>query len=296
MRIGAVINASAGGVAAGGAEERLTGFLRALEPTLAAEWRRVVASARVEEAAEELVRRGAEVLLAGGGDGTVNVVAGVALRRGVVLGVLPVGTRNHFARDLNIPPEEENLAALLRDLPVRRIDVGEVNGRIFINNVSIGMYPDLVKEREEHMAVRGLRKQPAHLLAALSVLLRFPVVHCTIHAPGGPVRRLTPVLFVGNNVYEGGLLAEARRTTLAGGALWICTARAAGAMGLLRLSWQAWRGKLDSTKNLDTLEGEEFLIEFRRRQVRVAIDGEAFRMAAPLQFRIRPKALEVVAP
>lgn len=296
MKIGAVINPRAGGLSEQEGEERLKAVLQHLGPVLPAEWRRVVSASGVEPAARDLIDQGVQVVFAGGGDGTVSMVAGLAASAGIALGVLPLGTRNHFARDAGIALEMERWPEILRRLPRRRVDLGEVNGRTFINNVSVGMYPRMVEERDRKVKRGGWSKRPAQFLAGLRVLARFPVFRCVMDTPDGSIHRLTPILFAGNNEYDSGLFSQSRRATLAGGRLWICTAHAAGPISLLRLGWQACAGRLDGIEKMDSMLVEEIQIHFHRAYVSAAIDGETCRLETPLRLRSLKRVLEVVAP
>lgn len=295
--LGAVINTGAGAASSGTANKGGSGLLGQLERLVPAERLRRVSSREIESTVGELLDVGVNVLIAGGGDGTVATVAAIASSEGVALAICPLGTRNHFARDLRIPLDPERWWELLRQMPRRKVDLGEVNGRTFINNVSIGMYPEIVQERRRRMKRHGWRKGLADVAAGTSLLRRMPRVRCTITAPEqATVRRLTPVLFVGNNRYEGGWLPESRRPTMNEGILWICTARASGPLGLLRMSWQTWRRKIYRVEQLDTFEAREVRIDLRRKSILGAIDGEPLRLNSPLLFRVRKEGLEVVAP
>lgn len=102
--------------------------------------------------AEQALRDGAPIVVAGGGDGTINAVASVVVGSGTPFGVLPLGTLNHFAKDLNIPLELDAAIANVAQGVPHQVDVGEVNGRIFLNNSSLGLYPDIVRDRESSSA------------------------------------------------------------------------------------------------------------------------------------------------
>ena len=114
------------------------------------------------------------VIVAGGGDGTINQVASRLLDSEVSLGVLPMGTLNHFAKDMGIPLELDQAIAVIATSRARLIDVGEVNGRLFLNNSSIGLYPDVVHEREHQQQRLGRGKWLAFGSACVSALRRFP--------------------------------------------------------------------------------------------------------------------------
>src|SRR5688572_29931519 len=123
---------------------------------------------RLQAAALRAVKAGYTILVAAGGDGTVSAVASIAAAHGAVLGVLPFGTMNHFARDLDIPLDLDAAAANLRCGRVATVYVGDVNGRTFVNNSSLGLYPRLLWEREQDER-RGRRKLTAFALAAARV-------------------------------------------------------------------------------------------------------------------------------
>ncbi|MGH7498340.1 MAG: diacylglycerol/lipid kinase family protein, partial [Gemmatimonadales bacterium] len=153
----------------------------------------------------EVVRRAAEsgvaAVVAGGGDGTVNAVATALARGQVPLGVLPLGTLNHFAKDMGLPLELEEAVGIIAKGNVRVVDVGEVNGRIFLNNSSIGVYPGIVELRD-HYREKGVGKLIAAVWASLVVLRRRRFLGVRIESPEGVLVRRTPLVFVGNNEYH----------------------------------------------------------------------------------------------
>ena len=249
----------------------------------------------LRQAAERSVKEGCESLVAGGGDGTINTCASAALERGIPLGVLPLGTLNHFAKDLGIPLELQEAAKAILEGVVCTVDVGEVNGRIFLNNSSIGVYPAIVRLRERYQKT-GWGKWVAALWAGLTVLRRHPFVGVRISAEGGSIVRRTPFVFIGNNEYRMEGLNAGARDSLAGGRLALYVLNAERRTGLLRLAWQVFRRGVDEVKELDLLSVEETTIETRRAHLQVALDGEVVPMVSPLAYRVRPAALRVHVP
>ena len=249
----------------------------------------------LRQAAERAVKEGCDVLAAGGGDGTINTCASAALERGIPLGVLPLGTLNHFAKDLGIPLELEEAAKVILEGVVCKVDVGEVNGRIFLNNSSIGVYPAVVRLRERYQKT-GWGKWVAALWAGLTVLRRNPFLGVRIIAEGESIVRRTPFVFIGNNEYRMEGLNAGARDSLAGGHLALYVLNAERRAGLLRLAWQVFRRGVDEVKELDLLSVEETTIETRRAHLQVALDGEVVPMVSPLAYRIRPAALRVHVP
>jgi diacylglycerol kinase family enzyme len=244
---------------------------------------------------EDAVGAGCELLMAGGGDGTINTAASVLAGRDIPLGVLPLGTLNHFAKDLGIPLELEAAARVGLDGRVCRVDVGEVNGRIFVNNSSLGVYPTIVRLRERYRQ-DGRSKWAAALWASLVVLRRNPFMAVRITVDEQAIVRRTPFVFVGNNEYKMTGLEAGKRGSLVQRQLAVYVMNAEQRMGLLRLGWQVlWKG-VDQVKELDLIPVEEAVIETRRPWLQVALDGEVVPLRSPLEYRIRPAALSVHVP
>lgn len=246
-------------------------------------------------AMREAAARHPDVLVAGGGDGTVSAAAAALADTGIPLGVLPLGTRNHFARDLGIPLElDAAIAAAIGGVP-RLIDVGEVNGEVFVNNASIGVYPAVVRLRQQYQG-RGAGKWLPMAWAALAVTRRRPFLGVRLIVDGAPMLRRTPFVFVGNNEYRMEGVRAAQRETLDGGVLAVYMMNASGRRSLLWLAFQVLAGRTRELGELDRLHATEVTVETRRRHLQVARDGEVTTMAAPLTFRIRPKSLAVLVP
>jgi len=245
--------------------------------------------------AKEALTRGGSLILAGGGDGTINAVASALVGTETALGVLPLGTLNHFAKDVGIPLD---LEAAIRNAfagRIRAIDAGEVNGRVFLNNSSLGIYPRIVRLREAHQR-KGMRKWIA-FAKALAYVLRHPsslylrLRIDDVHA--GP--RKTPFVFIGNNRYEISGLAIGKRADLTGGRIWVCHAPDADRWTLFRLTLRALAGWIRES-DLEAAEASEVWIETHHRHTDVSADGEVYRMVPPFHYRSRPGALRVMVP
>ena len=232
---------------------------------------------------------------AGGGDGTVNAVAGVVAGTDAALGVLPMGTLNHFAKDAGIPLDLEAAVRNFFTGRVVKVDVGEVNGRVFVNNSGIGVYPHLVREREQQQR-RGHSKWLAFVIAVAAVLRRYSRLRVRLHlSEAEALARLTPFLFVGNNKYEVAGLEIGRRLSLTSGRLWVCTAPRPARRTLIGMAWRTLTGHV-SDHELNAIEVEEIWVDAATPRINVSTDGEVSLMAAPLHYRIRPGALGVVLP
>ena len=237
----------------------------------------------------------AGMVVGGGGDGTIAAVAAALVGTNVALGVLPMGTLNHFAKDLGIPLKLEEAVQTLFTGKITNVDVGEVNGRVFINNSSIGFYPRIVQEREREQQ-RGRSKWLAFAKAAALVFRRSRTLHVDLdNEDGEPQSCDTSFVFVGNNRYSTSHLEIGTRAVLDGGKLWVCAAPGSGRLTLVALAGGALLG-LVGDKDLSAFETEQTVVRMRRHHVQVATDGEVNTMRTPLRYRSRPGALRVVVP
>jgi diacylglycerol kinase family enzyme len=256
---------------------------------------------RRDDDIRELARRACErhpggVLVAAGGDGTVSSVADVAHRSGCVLGVIPLGTLNHFARDMGIPLDvDEAIRAIAAGRRVE-VDVGQVNGASFINNSSLGLYPKIVRGREWQQRRLRRPKRTAMLWAILATLRRAPLLKLQLEVGGGEQVCASPFVFIGNNDYTMEGFHIGKRARLDGGKLSIYTTTRRTAGGLFMLALRALFGRLRQAEDFSETHASSLRVETPRRQMFVATDGEVRLMQTPLEYAILPRALTVMAP
>ncbi|MEY2550227.1 MAG: hypothetical protein QOG12_371 [Verrucomicrobiota bacterium] len=236
------------------------------------------------------------VIVAAGGDGTISGVAAALAGTNKVLGVLPVGTLNHFAKDLGLPLDLESAVRTIVEGETAAVDAGEVNGRIFINNSSLGIYPRIVARREAQQERLARGKWVAFFWATFQALRRFPFLNLRIAFEGREISRRTAFLFVGNNEYQIAGFNLGSRACVNGGNLGLYMSHGTGRFGLFRLAFHALFGRVDQAKDFDAFCVKEARIETRKRRLLVALDGEIERMETPLNYRIRPAALRVLVP
>ncbi len=252
--------------------------------------------AEIPELARRAVAAGADPIVAGGGDGTLNAVAAVVVEAGRTLGVLPLGTFNHFAKDLGIPLDLEEAVRVCLAGHAVQVDVGEVNGRLFLNNSGLGLYPDIVHRRERQESELGRGKWPAYVWATWEMLRRYPFLDVRLEADGQRLLRRTPFVFIGNNEYDMELFTLGSRSRLDAGVLSLHVAHRTGRLGLLRLAWSAFLGALRRQHDFDVLLTREIWIETPHRRLRVSTDGEVNVLETPLHYRVLPGALRVLVP
>jgi len=295
MKVRAIVNKSGGTLK--GAEDEEARIVAAFEAAGVDADVRMTESGDIFEALKAAAAApGLDAVVAGGGDGTLSCAAGHLAGTGRAFGILPLGTLNHLARDAGIPADIEEAAKVIAAGQTREIDVAEVNGRVFVNNSSVGLYPDMVLLREFEQEKKGRSKRMAMLSASFKSLRHFRRHKLWISAPGleTPVR--TPLLFVGNNIYQVNLFGLGKREELDAGELCIYAIRADSR---LRLFWAGIRGvfgKLDQQRDFITAYVTEAEIGADRPMLVLSADGETVRMETPLRYRIRPKALKLIVP
>jgi diacylglycerol kinase family enzyme len=254
------------------------------------------AGGELEAAARRALAAKPDVVVAGGGDGTLSTVAGVVAGSGMPLGVLPLGTLNHFAKDAGIPLDLVSAVETVCRGRVMNVDVGRVNARVFINNSSLGLYPQVVKMRDQMRLRLGRGKWPAFAWAALLVLRRFPFLRVEIHVDGNVLQRRSPLVFIGNNSYELNGLNLGARKCLDAGHLTIHIINRTDRLGLIALAARAMVGQLRDTRDFETLSTTHMEVNTRRSHLTVATDGEISRFTAPLVYEMDKGALSVVVP
>jgi diacylglycerol kinase family enzyme len=171
----------------------------------------------------------------------------------VPLGILPLGTLHHFAKDLGLPLDIDGAVQVIAAARTRDVDVAEVNGRVFINNASIGIHPCMVVDRNRRRSTDGLGKWLAMALAFLRMLWRFPRRRLSIRTEGWTAPRRTPCLLIGNNEYGIELLTLGRRNRLDAGELWLFVATPRHSRALRWFAVRAAFGGLNPGEDFATL-------------------------------------------
>jgi YegS/Rv2252/BmrU family lipid kinase len=291
-RIPVILNATAG---RGYSPEKIDELARLFaEHGLEVDIQAASDGAEILEMARRAIAQRPAFVVAAGGDGTVSAVASCLKGTDVALAVLPMGTLNHFARDLGIPPEvPDAVKAIAHGRPVG-IDLGEVNERPFINNASLGLYPDIVRDRQRQQRRLGRGKYWAMLWATLAVLRRSPFLKLSMEINGKPTRCRSPFVFVGNNDYVMEGFSIGTRSSLRDGCLSVYTTQRRTRMGLVRLAFRALFGRLHQADDFAITHASQIRIDSKRRYMVVATDGEVIAMETPLEFRVLPGALSVI--
>jgi len=247
-------------------------------------------------------------VVAVGGDGTLNTVAQAAYALGCAIGVVPQGTFNYFARTHGIPADPAEAARLLLGWTPLPVQVAAVNDRVFLVNASLGLYPDLLEDREAYKARFG-RSRWVAFWAASATLLRAQRqlrLHIEQGASIRDVRTLT--LFVGNNRLQLEQLGVQPQVHAESGPvrapeegrITAVMLRPIGTLSMIRLMLHGAMGTLGEAQSVERFEFEHMVVRPTlapgRRGVKVAFDGEVTRMRAPLDFRVLAKPLYLLMP
>lgn len=247
--------------------------------------------AELERAADE-----ADVLVAGGGDGTVSAAASVAFRKGIPLGVLPAGTMNLFARSLGMPMDLEEALAALADGETKNIDIATANGRPFIHQFAVGVHAKLVKLRSAIEYKSRIGKMMASTRAAAGALVRPPVFRADLVMGRGTERRMVAGISVSNDPLEEGHIPHAEH--LDAGVLGIYVVKPLSPWVLMKLFFGVMRGRWKSAPEVIEREAKEVSINFPRRKsdAMAVIDGELIKLDQTVHLKIHPGALKIVMP
>lgn len=296
MKIAVILNCSAGSLVDQPVDSVLTLIHQAFERRGGEVDAQAVDGADCAAAIARALASDADMVVIGGGDGTVHTALRLALPTKKTIGVLPLGTLNMLARDLNTPLDIQSAVEALADGQIRAIDVAEVNGDAYLNSSVLGFYPAVVRERERHRRLHRLLKWPGAAVALAKTLYRLPMLDVQIDWGEGLRHVRTPVLAVSNNLYDDGFGLLLRRTALDSGQLGVYVARERGALAMLRLMSRLVLGRWRQDEALDCFAVNRLTVTSRRRALSMVNDGEVKRLNAPLHYQIRPLALRVLTP
>jgi diacylglycerol kinase family enzyme len=254
----------------------------------------VVPAARLRRTVRRLLREGTRTFVAAGGDGTVATLADALVGTEGTLGIVPLGTFNHFARDAGIPLDLDAAVEVVCRGETALVDAAAVNGRVFVNNASLGVYPDQVRLRDRLRRKAG--KAVAAAIGALAALRRFRAHRMLVEIGEERLPSRSPMVIVGNGDYglEDGKPIE--RPRLDSGVLALYVFGSEGRVGLVFSVLTGLAGHIDKVPRFEARRARELTIHVGRRRVRVALDGEVVSLRTPLRFRSLPGALRILGP
>jgi diacylglycerol kinase family enzyme len=235
-------------------------------------------------------------IVVAGGDGTVNTVASACAEAKRPLGLLPAGTFNYVARNLGVPTEVSAAVAAIVNGGVRLVDIGEINGRIFLNNAGFGLYSRMIERREDDKRRFGRSRTVAFLSGMRCLLSSHPLFTVDLVRDGHTERRLTTTLFFGCNTLQLEHFNPAAAECLRCRRLAVLSLQLRSRWEVVVAACMGLMGRLDAAKATDTFCANTVRVQTRRRALKVAIDGEVVLLQSPLDVALRPGALQVFAP
>ncbi|MHA6343978.1 diacylglycerol/lipid kinase family protein [Roseivivax sp. CAU 1761] len=260
------------------------------------ELRRFPPGAGLADACQRAMKDGFGTIAAAGGDGTISGVAGQLAGTGRRLGIVPQGTFNFVARGLDIPTDIDAAIDLLAAGHSQAVPVGEVNGQVFLNNASLGIYPQVLKEREGTYKRWGRSQLAAHWSVLVTFLTFRSPIRMQVRVGDRTLRRKTPLAFVGRSAFQLAHYGLAGADAVERGEFALYLAPDCSRWQLLvRALLLASKGMV-LNRDFELVTGTEIVIETRRRMQTVAMDGERFQLSTPLRFRMHDAALNVVVP
>jgi diacylglycerol kinase family enzyme len=278
--------------------ERLAHLRETLCRTLAAPvaYHAVRRGRDLHAASRAVAEIGRGTVFVAGGDGTISAIANAIKDTEAALAPIPTGTFNFFARGLGVPDDADAAIAALAEGEVAAAPVAEVNGRIFLNNLALGVYPAILAERERLYSAWG-RSRGAAYWSVISTLargghsLRLPVT------VDGATRQLTTsMLFVGASAYQLQHFRLSGVEAVRGGRLAAFLGADPGRMGMIAAAARVAMGRTDGLPMLEAVDCEELVIGAANRRLSVAVDGEILRLRGPLRLRMRPGGLRALMP
>ena len=250
----------------------------------------------VGAAVREGLAQGRTLFIAAGGDGTVNtVIQGLVQHPDAAVAVIPTGTYNHFARDLGIPLDWERALEVALHGRRRTIDTGRANDRFFVNNISIGLYPDLVRRREEKG--RDYPRWKARLYAIYMTMRKYRHVNLAIESEHHQEHVRTHVFMVSNNSYDLSRIGiDVGRARLEEGRLCVYWLPHLSRWKLMRFVARYLAGRVRETPGFRSFRTSRMKVYSSRPLLRAGIDGEVVTLASPVTITIVPQSLDVLVP
>lgn len=247
--------------------------------------------------AREKAKSDCEVLVAGGGDGTICGVAEAAREHGKTLGVLPLGTFNYFAKNLGIPLELEEAARVILEGKPVRAPVLDLDGRLVLNNSSIGIHPAVLMQRRKLYRRWGRNQLNAYLSVLITASQHPPRLRVRLATDEGEVVRETPLVMICSNAFQMEEFALDGKECLAEEKFALYVARMAGRATIFRLGMRALFRCLRPGIDYEVICTSDVTIEtLRRRRLHAAVDGELETLNSPMRFQVAPQSLCVLAP
>lgn len=229
-----------------------------------------------------------KVIAVVGGDGTISAIAHMVQGTQAILAPLPGGTLNHFTKDLGISQDIQEAIAALATRRVKHVDVAQINGRTFVNNSSLGLYPSSLQVRRHFEDYLG--KWPAMVIGGIRAWLHYQPYHISVDNRD----IIAPMVFVGNNDYHLDDLQKFGRSRLDKGLLSVYAIHATSRMELLKVLLRSAMGNARTSPDAIIIKAERLVITSHKPKLKISRDGELNYCLSPLTYEILPRALKVI--
>lgn len=236
------------------------------------------------------------IVVAAGGDGSINAVAGLCLEHDVLMGVLPMGTFNFFARDLKIPVDLFEALDVLLNGKLAHVPVGMLNDKIFLVHAGIGLYSEIMRNREKDKQKFGRYRIVAFISSFLSLMKTKNTHSVTIETETEEINRKTLNIFVGNNVLQLEKLGLVANNEVKNDELAVILLKPMSALQRLRFTFLGLIRNMKLEKRIETFTAKNFLVETEQKNLQAAIDGELVSVSSPLNFKCISSGLRVIIP
>jgi len=235
-------------------------------------------------------------ILIAGGDGTLSSVINKVINFNIPVGILPLGTFNNFSKCLSISPNPEKAVDQIFAGKIANIDVAKINGRVILNNSSVGLYPKLVSYREESQVNLNLSKPTAMLISFIKAVFLFPLIRVSLISDGKKVKVKTSFVMVSNNKYELSFDKVGKRDSLNEGRLYVYLIKCKTRLCVIKVMFKALFDRLNQEKDFELISTKEAEIQLRKKNIQVSSDGEVFRENSPLHYEICQGCLKIMVP
>jgi diacylglycerol kinase family enzyme len=297
MRVVVILNKNAGWLASNHVTEKIALVKDAFHAFNVIADVRLATGKNLKGILHTALKSGPNAIAVGGGDGTIGTAAAVLSGGNTPLGVLPLGTFNHLAKDLGIPSRLKDAVQTIAAGIVKEVDLAEVNGEIFVNGSTIGIYADYLRARNPRRVRVGLSRWLTVFYGMSTAFRNFPMLEVHLNTGNRTLLRTTPFVLVGNNEYDKGLFSTiGGRSALNRGHLSVYVARCSERSCMARLVLRVLTGHFGQYKDLDSMLVQEVTIHTPKSRLLVTTDGELRWMSPPIHYKIRPMALRVLLP
>ncbi|MFP8965167.1 diacylglycerol/lipid kinase family protein [Pokkaliibacter sp. CJK22405] len=250
-------------------------------------------------AAQEAVRAAEQdngIVIAAGGDGTIRTVVDKVLGKNVPMAVIPIGTFNFFARNHAVPEDLEQAVDVVLNGRLKQVDIGDINGEVFVINASLGLYTRLIRAREQHTSRWGRNRLVATISTLLSLLKGAPSLSLDIDSNGHAHHVKSPMVFMGINALQLHSVSLDVAHCALNNQLGVVLMKPTSRWALIKLCFHGLTRRLNDDESLRGFCASNLTIHYKHKRMSVVMDGERLKLDTPLKFNVHRQAVSLVVP